>query len=136
MEPSVRIQMQASMHVLNGARRALIHKNQEKTKVGREGAQYGLGYLEKYPEDPAFDQLRRLANTVIKSTSDEQPLLKKVLQRSHYGRKRVRDQIWNDPDMKASEPRRPGLHSPLSPSKWNTGNLDKDNTNGENDEGN
>ncbi|KAI1056239.1 hypothetical protein LB507_002626 [Fusarium sp. FIESC RH6] len=136
MEPSVRIQMQASMQVLNGARRALIHRNQEKTKAGRESAIRGRDGLEKYPEDPAFDQLRRLANTVIKSTSDEQHLLKKVLQRTHYGRKRVRDQIWNDPDMKESEPRRPGLHSPLSPSKWNTGNLDKDNTTGENNEGN
>ncbi|KAJ4006873.1 hypothetical protein NW752_000959 [Fusarium irregulare] len=136
MEPSVRIQMQASMQVLNGARRALIHRDQEKTKAGRESAIRGRDGLEKYPEDPAFDQLRRLANTVIKSTSDEQHLVKKVLQRTHYGRKRVRDQIWNDPDMKESEPRRLGLHSPLSPSKWNTGNLNKDNTTGENNEGN
>ncbi|KAH7193027.1 uncharacterized protein B0J16DRAFT_395084 [Fusarium flagelliforme] len=130
MEPSVRIQMQASMHILNGARRAMIPRNPEITRAGRESAQHGLEYLKRYPEGPAFGQLRRLAKTVIERTSDEKPFYKRGL----FDKKRAQDKIRDDPSMKASELRRAGLHSPLSPSKWDTSDLDKDISIGEIDQ--
>ncbi|KAJ4125034.1 hypothetical protein NW768_009375 [Fusarium equiseti] len=126
MDPSVGIQMEASMHILEGARRALITKNKEVTKAGRTSIRRGIHYLNQYPEGPAFGQLRRLAYNVLERTNNEQSMFKKVLKPSAIARKRVQDRIRNDPIMKASELRRPGLHSPLSPSQWGIGNLDEE----------
>jgi len=136
MEPSVKIQMEASMHILNGVRRVLVTKNKEVKRTGRGDIEHGQKYLEKYPEGPAFGQLRQLAHNVLEHTNDKQVMFKKALKSTALAQKRVQDQIRDDRIMKASQLRRAGLHSPVSPSQWNTGNLDEDIPIGRNDQKN
>ncbi|RSL80027.1 hypothetical protein CEP51_006886 [Fusarium floridanum] len=136
MNPSVNNQIRASMYVLNGLKRVMVAKDMDEINKGAREFKYGKKQLTKENADRAtFGQLIDLAGSLSEwldrlNINHDNPEKLRGLQADKVSwkknvefvvmrrAKKLQSGVSNDPNLKASVLRRTGLHSPLSPDKW------------------
>ncbi|KAF9765139.1 hypothetical protein IL306_002615 [Fusarium sp. DS 682] len=143
MDPSVNLQIQASMGILHGVKKALTATDRESMTKGIKHVNDGRKELAKFSNNESFAQLVQLADSIIKTTKEygeENNLDGKRLRfdlfslRSKFRRNKIQETIKDDPTMKSKMLRLPGVHSPLSPEKWSKVNRGEDSELDENNE--
>ncbi|UPL01326.1 hypothetical protein LCI18_012260 [Fusarium solani-melongenae] len=135
MNPSVNNQVRASMYVLNGLKRVMVAKDMCEINKGAREFKYGQKLLAREDADRAtFGQLIDLAGSLVQwldrlNISHDNPEMRRGLQADKVSwrknmefvvrrRAKLQSGLRNDPNMKADALRRTGLHSPLSPERW------------------
>lgn len=135
MNPSVNNQVRASMYVLNGLKRVMVAKDMNEISKGAREFKYGKKLLTREDADRAtFGQLIDLAGSLVEwldrlNISHDNPEMRRGLQADKVSwrkniefvvrrRAKLQSGLRNDPNMKANALRRTGLHSPLTPERW------------------
>ncbi|RSL70802.1 hypothetical protein CEP54_001580 [Fusarium duplospermum] len=136
MNPSVNNQIRASMYVLNGLKRVMVAKDMDEINKGAREFKFGKKLLAKENADRAtFGQLIDLAGSLAEwldrlniDHANPEKLrglqADKVSWRKNFEfvvmrrAKKLRSGVGNDPNLKANALRRTGLHSPLTPERW------------------
>ncbi|WAO89388.1 Hypothetical protein NCS54_00677700 [Fusarium falciforme] len=135
MNPSVNNQVRASMYVLNGLKRVMVAKDMNEINKGAREFKYGQKLLTREDADRAtFGQLIDLAGSLVEwldrlNISHGNPEMRRGLQADKVSwrknmefvvrrRAKLQSGLRNDPNLKASVLRRTGLHSPLTPERW------------------
>lgn len=135
MNPSVNNQVLASMYVLNGLKRVMVAKDMNEINKGAREFKYGQKLLVREDADRAtFGQLIDLAGSLAEwldrlNISHDNPEMRLGLQADKVSwrkniefvvrrRNKLQSGLRNDPNLKANVLRRTGLHSPLSPDRW------------------
>ncbi|KAI8672412.1 hypothetical protein NCS56_00703900 [Fusarium sp. Ph1] len=135
MNPSVNNQVRASMYVLNGLKRVMVAKDMNEINKGAREFKYGQKLLAREDADQAtFGQLIDLAGSLVEwldrlNISHDNPEMRRGLQADKVSwrkniefvvrrRAKLQSGLRNDPNLKANALRRTGLHSPLSPERW------------------
>jgi hypothetical protein len=127
MDPSVNLQIEASMLILHGVRKVLTTKDKDVMVEGIKHVRYGRDELNKFSKNDSFAQLVQLADSIIQTTKydEEQNSLgiKKLLfnpfaKKNKLTYAKIQETIKDNPAMKAEALRLTGVHSPSSPQKW------------------
>lgn len=137
MNPSVNSQVRASIYVLNGLKRVMVAKDMEEIGRGARELKYGQKLLVSQEDaDPAtFGQLVDLAASLAGwldrlSISHDKPERLRGLQADKASwmknvefvvkrrAKKLHSEMRDDANLKVDALRRTGLHSPLTPEKW------------------
>ncbi|KAJ4316328.1 hypothetical protein N0V84_007907 [Fusarium piperis] len=136
MNPSVNVQIRASIYVLNGLKKAMVAKDMDEINKGARELKHGQKLLIEEAADPAtFGQLIDLAESLVNwlnrlNISHDNPERIRGLQADKVSwkkniefvvkrrAKKLQGGVRDDPNLKASVLRRTGLHSPLTPEKW------------------
>ncbi|KAM0424627.1 hypothetical protein ACHAPT_010153 [Fusarium lateritium] len=139
MDPSVNLQVRASMYVLNGLKRIMSAEDIGEVQKGAKELKYGRTRLAGFERDAVtFGQLVVLADSLVSwmdkfNIQHERPENRRGLQCDKWSwmknmdfvamkrKKDLQRKVKGDPNMKAEVLRRTGLHSPLSPGKWDLG---------------
>ncbi|KAM0341390.1 hypothetical protein ACHAPU_010033 [Fusarium lateritium] len=132
MDPRVISQIDSSLRILHGLRRILTATNQQELEKGRSHIDLGRRTLQKFGDSIVFDQLGRLADSIIENTraENDNSLFKRKFRFDQYSgywpkkridQEKMRKVIKRGPNMRAGA-MRTGFHAPLSPERWSRDN--------------